>query len=539
MTTNDPYETPRAYPAPDQPEQAAGSDEQPYTPPPATEWPAPVQYYSGTAPYEAGAYGQSYHSDTQYQYEQSSGYGQSAYGQSQYGQPSYGQSEYGQTQYGQGYGASAYGQPGYGPSGYGHFGPTATLGHPAYAPPADAAPHRKRVLLVSLAAAVVAAALVIAGVGFATGSGSSTTAGSGSALQLPQAQAPGGGAVPGGTLPGSGGTGSGSTGNGGALPGGGSSSAGSNPVATATQQVGIVTIVSVLKYQSAESAGTGMILSSDGEILTNNHVVNGATSITVTVETTGKSYRADVVGTAPTKDVAVVKLRNASGLQTAKLAASSQSVKVGDAVVGVGNAGGTGTLTAAAGKVTGLDKSITATDESGAEAERLTGLIEVDAPIISGDSGGPLYNAQGQVIGIDTAASTNRQTNAASTAYAIRIDNALSVAKQIQTGVQTTTIHIGLPAFVGFSLQDQNGAVIIPEPQGNGSTIVPNSPADNAGIEPGATITAIGGKSVTSAAQIKTILAARNPGDRVSISWTDAGGGSHTKTVTLTTGPAD
>ena len=101
--------------------------------------------------------------------------------------------------------------------------------------------------------------------------------------------------------------------------------------------------MSVLGYQNAEGAGTGMVLTSNGEILTNNHVVNGATSITVTVASTGKSYRADVVGTDPTDDVAVISLRNASGLKTAKIGDSS-GVAVGDSIVGVGNAGGTGTL---------------------------------------------------------------------------------------------------------------------------------------------------------------------------------------------------
>ncbi|WP_375501034.1 trypsin-like peptidase domain-containing protein [uncultured Jatrophihabitans sp.] len=504
MTTNDPFG----------PAQQREPDEERYTPPPATEapaqwptqWAPPVQYYPGTAAYPPGTYGQSYQHDE-------------PYGSAQDYPQSYGRTEsYGQFGPGYGYGYG-YGYPAYGAQ---YAGGTQGL-----------SPVRKRNarLLAGLAAAVVAAALVLFGVGFATGSSSSSTSGSGSALQeLPQLQVPS-------DTPGGGSSGSG---NGGALPNGGSSAGGSNPVATATQQIGIVTIVSTLRYQNAESAGTGMILSSDGEVLTNNHVVNGATAITVTVESTGKSYRADVVGTAPTKDVAVLKLRNASGLQTAELASTSQDIKVGDAVVGVGNAGGTGTLTAASGKVTGLDKSITATDESGADAERLTELIEVDAPIISGDSGGPLYDADGEIIGIDTAASTHQQSGTANTAYAIRIENALGVVRQIESGVQTTTIHIGLPAFVGFSLQDQNGTVIVPEPSlGGGQTIVPDSPADQVGIEPGSTVTALGGTKVTSAAQIKRILAAKNPGDQISINWTDAGGDPHSATLTLTTGPAD
>ena len=103
------------------------------------------------------------------------------------------------------------------------------------------------------------------------------------------------------------------------LPGQGGGTSTSAALATEKQKVGVVTIVSTLRYQNAQSAGTGMVLSSDGEVLTNNHVVDGATSIVVTVASTGKSYRADVVGTAPTKDVAVLQLRNASGLKTAKL----------------------------------------------------------------------------------------------------------------------------------------------------------------------------------------------------------------------------
>ena len=117
--------------------------------------------------------------------------------------------------------------------------------------------------------------------------------------------------------------------------------------ASAAQQVGIVEINTVLQYQDAQAAGTGMVLTSDGEILTNNHVVDGATSISVTISSTGATYAATVVGTDPTDDVAVLQLTDASGLQTAKL--STAAATVGDAVTGVGNAGGTGTLTAATG----------------------------------------------------------------------------------------------------------------------------------------------------------------------------------------------
>jgi S1-C subfamily serine protease len=381
-----------------------------------------------------------------------------------------------------------------------------------YHPPApQPARSRARRGLLAGGLAALAAGAVVAGVAVA-GVGSTTVSGSGSTTQL----------LP--TTPGN---------NGGLVPGdmnGGSRSGTSTSVslATAEQQKGVVSIVSVLKYQNAESAGTGMILSSDGEILTNNHVINGATSITVTVESTGRSYHASVVGTDPSDDVAVLQLQGASGLTTAKIGDSS-GVQVGDKVVGVGNAGGTGTLRASSGQVTALNQSITASDETGGNGERLTGLIEVNAPIISGDSGGPLYDASGRIVGMDTAASSSR---AAQTAYAIPIDKATQIADQIESGVETSKIHIGLPAFLGVSVADSaQGAVV--------ANLLPGGPAAGAGITQGSVITAVNGNRVTSSTSLKTLLNKHDPGQRVTVSWTAADGTSHGATVTLATGPAD
>jgi S1-C subfamily serine protease len=166
---------------------------------------------------------------------------------------------------------------------------------------------------------------------------------------------------------------------------------------------GLVDVNTVLGYENARAAGTGIVLTSDGEVLTNHHVVEGATSITVTDIGNGKTYTASVAGYDEQHDIAVLKLKDASGLQTAKTGNSDQ-VKLGDQVVGVGNAGGTGgTPSYAAGKVTGLNQAITATDENGQDPENLTNLIETDANIQAGDSGGPLVNANGEVIGVDVA----------------------------------------------------------------------------------------------------------------------------------------
>jgi S1-C subfamily serine protease len=419
------------------------------------------------------------------------------------------------------------------PADGGYAAPTAQYPpYPAYGgyyPPAPSAPQRrKRPWRLGAGIAALTAAALVGGIAIGDAT-SSTVTGSGSATTL--VPTPGGSGNSGGgsgVLPGSGGSGvlPGSGGSG--TSGGGTST--SVTLANGKQKTGIVTIVSTLQYQNAQSAGTGMILTSNGEVLTNNHVVNGATSIVVTVASTGKSYRADVVGTAPSEDVAVLQLRNASGLQQANLGAASD-VTVGDSVVGVGNAGGTGTLRASSGKVTALNRTITASDDgSGSNSEQLNGLIQVNAPIISGDSGGPLYDSAGQVVGMDTAASANPGTTQA---YAIPIDDAVNIAAQIETGNETSTIHIGLPAFLGVGVADSsgNGAAV--------TSLLGGGPAASAGVTDGSVITRVGSTQVTSAAGLKTALNKYNPGAKAKITWTDPAGTSHSATVTLGTGPAD
>ena len=170
---------------------------------------------------------------------------------------------------------------------------------------------------------------------------------------------------------------------------------------------GLVDVTSTLGYQQATAKGTGIVLTAGGEILTNNHVINGATSVSVTDIGNGKTYKATVVGYDDSKDVAVLQLTGASGLTVATLGDSS-TVGVGNSVVALGNAEGLGgTPSVATGLVTALDQSITASDESSGTSEQLTGLIETNAGIEPGDSGGPLVNTHGQVVGMDTAASTN------------------------------------------------------------------------------------------------------------------------------------
>jgi S1-C subfamily serine protease len=353
----------------------------------------------------------------------------------------------------------------------------------------------------------------------------------------------------------SGSTGSGSTGSGssGAGSSNGSGSALSTEAITAAVEPGVVDIDTRLGYQAAAAAGTGMILSSNGYVLTNNHVIDGATSITATVVGTGRTYTATVVGTDVSQDVAVLRLTGASGLTTVPLGDSS-TVSTGDNVVAIGNAGGTGgDPTVVTGSVTDLNQSITASDENGTNAEQLSGLIVTNAPIVAGDSGGPLVSDQGKVIGINTAASANNQfMSANSTGFAIPINKALSIAKQIEDGNETDTIHIGATGFLGIAMAPPTGSA---NGSGNStgtgtgstspaddpptvSTVIAGSPADKAGITAGDTITAFDGTSVSTAEGLQNLTHRRHPGDKVSISWTDTSGQSHTATVTLATGPA-
>ena len=174
---------------------------------------------------------------------------------------------------------------------------------------------------------------------------------------------------------------------------------------------GLVDVVSTLGYQNGEAAGTGMVLTSTGEVLTNNHVIDGATSVKVRDVGNGRTYSAKVVGYDKTHDVAVLQLVNASGLTTVSL--SSSGVQNGQKVVALGNAlGKGGTPSVATGKVTATGRTITASDEDAGNAEQLHGLIQTNAGIQPGDSGGALVNTQGDIVGMNTAASTNISTTA-------------------------------------------------------------------------------------------------------------------------------
>ncbi|MET0767820.1 MAG: trypsin-like peptidase domain-containing protein [Aeromicrobium sp.] len=297
--------------------------------------------------------------------------------------------------------------------------------------------------------------------------------------------------------------------------------------ATAAQETGLVYITSTIDYGSGEGAGTGMILTDDGQILTNHHVVEDATSISVEVVSTGQTYDAGVVGYDATSDVAVLQLDDASGL-TPVVTDAAEVVEVGDAVTGVGNANGDGgAASASAGTVVALDRTITVSSETGGESSDLSDLIQVDADIIAGDSGGALYDDDGEVVGMNTAASSG---TADIMGYAVPIASALAIVEQIESGVDAGTVEIGNHGYLGVQLSSEvTGALV--------AGVVADSPAAEGGLTAGSTITSLNGAPVVSADALATAVSELEVGDRVWIVWTDTSGTAHSETVTLGTGP--
>ena len=304
---------------------------------------------------------------------------------------------------------------------------------------------------------------------------------------------------------------------------GGGQSTDSTSQASGSQLTGLTRIVSTNSYTGSVGVGTGMVLTADGEVVTNHHVVEGATSIKVTVMSTGDTYTARVVGTDTAEDVAVLDLADASGLDT--VATDTNGVDVGEAVTAVGDGNGTADyLSAATGSVTATDQPVTTQAEGTASGESLTGMIEISSDVVPGYSGGATVDANGDVVGMTTAATSG--TNDPS-GYAIPVSTVLSVADDLSQGVRDADYDYGQPAFLGIGL-------------GSGTTVqgaYDGTPATDAGIGAGDQITSVGGIAVDTATQLRSAIASHSPGDDVSVTWTDSSGSSHTATVTLANGP--
>jgi len=305
----------------------------------------------------------------------------------------------------------------------------------------------------------------------------------------------------------------------------------------------VAVVNTTLAGGQGEAAGTGMVLSSSGEILTNNHVIESASSIRVQIGGKGRSYPADVLGYNVSEDVALLKVDGVSGLDTVK---TDETVSVGEPVVALGNAGGRGgTPDASSGSVRAVGQTIQVADASGSQT--LRNLIQIDASLQPGDSGGPLVDADGQVVGMNTAASSGgggfRLRTGSGEGYAVPIKTAVSVADQIRTGNGSGDTHVGERAFLGVSIRSagtsggSRGGSGASRSSATVAGVQSNSPADNAGIQQGDTITSLAGKSTHSIDDLTSALAPHHPRDKVDVAWTDESGDHHTAQVTLASGP--
>ena len=291
----------------------------------------------------------------------------------------------------------------------------------------------------------------------------------------------------------------------------------------------VVRIDTALDVQQAVGTGTGVVLSPDGIVLTNNHVIRGATGITATDVGNGQTYPVDVLGYDRNSDVAVLRLRGAAELPTARLAGPG-TVTVGEPVTGLGFPGG-GNLTRASGVVRALDRGIVASDDLTGSSERLDGLIGYDADTRPGSSGGPLVDGDGQVVGIVTAASQNYRMESLG-GFAIPIERATGIADAIRAGAASGSIHVGPTGILGVAIRsggDQPGIIV--------RGVLRGGPAERAGINTGDVITAVDGVQTPDGTALTDVLDRHHPGDTVSLTYLKGGNDSQSVPVTLADGP--
>ena len=273
------------------------------------------------------------------------------------------------------------------------------------------------------------------------------------------------------------------------------------------------------------SAGTGMVLTPEGRVLTNYHVVAGAEEVQVTIADTGESFPAKVLGFDQSRDVALLQLDGASDLPTITI--DDDGVQIGDPVAAVGNAGGEGKLVTAEGEVTDLQEDLTVSSESpwGAQ-EDLRGLIGTTAGAVPGHSGGPMFDDEAEVIGITTAGSSKAERS-----YAVPIQDALDVVATIEQGRDDGTVRVGPAGWLGILVGEvgRNGALI--------SEVVPDGPAEQIGMVAGSTLTRVGDTRIGGNTNLASVIRALEPGDQVTIYWVTPNGERRQAEATLGESP--
>ncbi|MFD0820969.1 S1C family serine protease, partial [Micromonospora zhanjiangensis] len=289
---------------------------------------------------------------------------------------------------------------------------------------------------------------------------------------------------------------------------------------------------SVVSITTGSGEGSGVILSADGYVLTNNHVVATASGGTVKVVfADGKSATARIVGTDPKTDLAVVQADGVSGLNAAKLG-DSDAMQVGDTVLALGSPLGLqGSVTS--GIISARDRTIQTGNENDQQqnpfqpkqqqqaVSSISGLLQTDAPINPGNSGGALVNTRGEVIGINTAIATSGQsTGNIGVGFAIPSNKAKIVADALRAGKKVSHASLGVSVGTG-----ENGGALV-------SAVIPGSPAEKAGLQQGDVITKVDDKIVKDSNDLVGVIQAGKVGDRVQVTYT-RNGTEKTATVTL------
>ena len=293
-------------------------------------------------------------------------------------------------------------------------------------------------------------------------------------------------------------------------------------------------VVSILVEgrSSSVSAGTGMIITSDGYILTNKHVVDGARSITIITDNNDTYENVKLVGTDPTNDVAILKV-NAKDLPTVTLG-DSKTIIIGQQVIAIGNALGQYQNTITSGIISGLGRSLTAYSSDYSMSEELSDMIQTDAAINAGNSGGPLVNAAGEVIGINTAVSSE----GSNLGFAIPISSVKGLIKSVIEEGRVTRSYAGVRYFnitpdiaIEYDLPVTSGAYLFTD--SSEPAVIEGSPAADAGLETGDIITKVNGISIGRSGSFSSLLGEYAPGDTVQLEILRDG---ETKTLKLTLG---
>ena len=266
------------------------------------------------------------------------------------------------------------------------------------------------------------------------------------------------------------------------------------------------------------SAGTGIIVSENGYILTNKHVVEGSSDISV-VTNDGNSYdNVEIITTDPLSDIAILKISNAKGLKAAELG-DSKVLNIGQQVIAIGNALGEYDGTVTSGIISGVGRTVNASSDDGTTKETLTDMIQTDAAINSGNSGGPLVNVQGQVVGVNTAVASEAQ----GIGFAIPISSVKGILKSITEGKTPNRAYLGANYISvnpqvqkAYNLNVSKGALI---KNRNGKAIISGSPAQKAGLKDGDIITKIDDIEISKNISLGSLIGEKSVGDKVKITY--------------------